>query len=115
MDSLLDEKDFRKKAKDIFAHIENGFDGIDPDVVECENGLGTLIFLAKGKKIILSTQPPVRQIWLANASQGVAVHFSWDAQKNLWLDDKGQGFELMAYLEKALSAFSGQSIRLAAL
>ncbi len=72
------------------------------DVAEAEYAQGTLAILAGGKKIILSLQPPVQQIWLAVAAQGVAVHFSWNIDKQQWFDDKERGLELLFFLEQVL-------------
>jgi iron donor protein CyaY len=98
----MDEKEYRLKVKDVYARLERSFEGVDPDVAEVETGLGTLAILSGRSKTILSTQPSVRQIWLAVAALGVAVHFDWDASRQAWIDDKGTGKELFAYLQETL-------------
>lgn len=102
MGVAMDDVEYRKKASGLFENITRHFDDIDPDVAEAEYAQGTLSILAGGKKIILSLQPPVQQIWLAVAAQGVAVHFSWNAEKQQWLDDKDRGLELLFFLEQVL-------------
>ena len=99
---MMDEKTYRMLVKDVYAHVEHAFDSIDPDLVEVEPGMGTLSLVAKRGKTILSTQPSVRQLWLAIAAQGVAVHFKYDETRRAWLDDKGEGRELYAFLEQTL-------------
>ena len=55
----------------------------------------TLTF-ASGKKAVLNTQRPTRQLWLAANAR--AWHFGWDDASKTWRDDKGEGVELFAYL-----------------
>ncbi|MEO5668455.1 MAG: frataxin domain-containing protein [Bdellovibrionota bacterium] len=99
---MMDEKTYRLLVKEAYARVENAFESIDPDVVEVEAGMGTLSLLAKKGKTILSTQPSVRQLWLAIAARGVAVHFNYDETKRVWMDDKGEGKELYSFLETTL-------------
>ena len=99
----MSESELRALAKQIYVRIDNAFEDVDPDVAECEESLGSLsIELADGAKWILSVQPPVRQLWLAVASIGRAFHFNYDAASQTWQDDKGEGIELLSYLEELL-------------
>ena len=113
MTSMLDDKDYRKKVSEVYARVAKAFDSVDPDLAEIEEGQGTLAILARqGKvKIILSPQPPVQQIWLASASQGVAVHFSWDNEQSRWMDDKGKGFELFAFVAQTVAQTTSVQIQ----
>jgi frataxin-like iron-binding protein CyaY len=88
------EKDYRIQIKNSFDKLERLYCDRDPDELEVEPGLGTLIFQNQKGKIILSTQPSVRQLWLAAAHLGRALHFNFDHEKKQWWDDKGQGIEL---------------------
>jgi iron donor protein CyaY len=99
---MMEEKDYRLLVKDVYARVENAFESVDPDVAEVETGMGTVTILSSKGKTILSTQPSVRQLWLAVAALGVALHFNWDAEKKQWFDDKGEGRELFAYLTETL-------------
>jgi len=109
--SQMSESEFRQLAQKIYDRILNAFDDIDPDEAECEEALGTLtILLPSGAKWILSTQPPVRQLWLAVASIGRAFHFNYDPDQQVWRDDKGEGIELLSYLQQLLSEQAGVSI-----
>jgi frataxin-like iron-binding protein CyaY len=70
--------DFRKKVDEVFQRLEVPFNEVDPDVAECEIALGSMtITLSDGSRCILSTQPSVRQLWLAVASKGVALSFQF--------------------------------------
>lgn len=108
----MEEKEFRILVKQMFKELEDAFEDVDPDVLEVEPGMGSLSFVSKSGKTVLSTQPSVSQIWLAAAALGEAVHFNWDASKKLWFDDRGQGKELKAYLSEVFQRVAGLSIKL---
>jgi CyaY protein len=67
----------------------------------------TLTFKS-GKKCVLNTQRPTRQMWLAAGAR--AWHFSFDAASGTWLDDKGQNIELLAQVRAIVLEFSGLSL-----
>ncbi len=97
---MLDEKVYRQMITDTFSRVEKLFEDVDPDLVECNTSQGALtLLLSSGAKCILSTQPSVRQLWMAVAAKGQAFHFNWDESKQQWWDDKGQGIEFWAYLK----------------
>ncbi|HKJ00394.1 MAG TPA: iron donor protein CyaY [bacterium] len=100
----MTESEFRQLAKAVYDRIEAQFDEVDPDDVECEVAQGALtLTLADGARWVLSQQPPVRQLWLAVASKGRAYHFDYEPGSGRWLDDKGEGVELLACLESLLA------------
>lgn len=106
------EADYRKKVQDTLDRIERAFEAVDPDVSECELSHGALtISFADRTRCILSTQPSVRQVWLAMASQGTAYHFDFDQAQGRWLDDKGKGIELFSFLEKFLAEKTGLNFK----
>ncbi len=99
-DPSFSETEFRKELQKTFERVEKAFAEVDPDMAECEQSGGALsVKLADRSRVILSGQPSVRQLWLALASRGTAVHFDFDRSRGLWVDDKGQGLELLAYLK----------------
>jgi len=100
---MMEEKAYRLLVKEVYARVEQAFESIDPDLVEVESGMGTLTLVSKRGKTILSTQPSVRQLWLAIAAKGIAVHFNYDESRRAWIDDKGEGKELYALLEKTMT------------
>ncbi|NCN42622.1 iron donor protein CyaY [bacterium] len=99
---MMDEKTYRLLVKQAYQKVEDAFEAIDPDVAEVEPGQGTLSILSSKGKIILSTQPSVRQLWLAVAAKGVAIHFNWDEAGKRWVDDKQGDKELYSFLETTL-------------
>lgn len=108
----MSESEFRLLAKAAYDRIESQFDAIDPDEVECEVAQGALtLTLADGARWVLSQQPPVRQLWLAVASKGRAYHFDYDAGSGRWLDDKGEGVELLSCLQGLLAEVAHVQVR----
>lgn len=84
----------------------------DPDVAECDIAHGALtIVFADCSKCILSAQPSVRQLWLALAALGTAYHFNYDEKLGQWIDDKGKGIELMAFMRKFLKEKIGADLK----
>lgn len=78
MSQPLNESEFRSKAQATFETIYQTLDPFDPDPLECDLGQGTLTLKTpQGHPIILSTQPSLRQLWLANANEGKAHHFNY--------------------------------------
>jgi CyaY protein len=108
-----EEKDYRRQVSAIFERILKKIDPLDPDVIEAENVQGAVsITIQRRIKVVVSPQPPVRQIWLAIAAKGIAFHFDFDRMKKCWMDDKGTGVELISRLEAELSQLSGVSVSL---
>ena len=109
----MEEKEYRALVDRAFKTIEKSFDAVDPDVAEFEFSQGAVtILFADRTKCILSTQPSVRQIWLAAASKGVAHHFVFDARSASWLDDKGKGVELLTYVKTLVKDIAGVELGL---
>jgi iron donor protein CyaY len=107
------ESNYRNLIQQLYDRIELALESVDPDLVECEQTLGSLVLtLSDRSKCILSAQPSVQQLWLALASRGTAYHFNYDQTKNQWLDDKGLGVEVVSLLEKLLKETTGLEISL---
>ncbi len=109
----MSESDLRRLAKEVYDRIGAAFEEVDPDEAECEESQGSLtIELPDGARWILSLQPPVRQLWLAVASLGRAYHFDYDPSQGVWLDDRGEGIELLGHLKGLLQDVVGISVDL---
>lgn len=91
----MDESQYQKLADTALGTIERMLEDVDAEVVDVERAgdVVTLTFANK-KKCVVNTQRPTRQIWLAANAR--AWHFSFDDAKGKWLDDKGQGVELVS-------------------
>ena len=62
-----------------------------------------------GKKCVVNTQRPTRQIWLAANAR--AWHFGYDEATSRWLDDKGQGVELFERVAAIVKEHAGVDVR----
>src|SRR5687768_4167516 len=106
---MIDEATYNLQVSQIFKRILAAADGIDPDVLDSV-GTGDMVTLtaASGEKCIVNTQHAVHQIWVAGKGQG--IHFSYDAKTGKWMDDKGKGLELFAFIADVLKTITGESI-----
>ncbi len=107
------EKDYRNVVDKVFKHLAHCFDAVDPDVVEYEYSQGAVsIVFSGGAKCILSTQPSVRQLWLAVVSKGLGLHFDYNSSQDSWFDDKGKNIELLSYLEDLVFESTGLQLKI---
>lgn len=104
----LSDADYHAKSHALLARIEAQVDAwLDDDVVDIDaHRTGGLLELSLpgGSKIVINTQPPLQEIWLAARSGG--YHFKWDGTQ--WVDREGQ--EFLARLSHSASEQSGQAL-----
>ena len=106
----MDEREFERRAAEAWRHVLDLFEGIDSDEADVEQaGDVVRIDFRGGSRVVLNTQRPARQLWLAGGSS--AWHFSFDAEKSVWLDDKGRG-ELYATLSQLTETAIGRKLPL---
>lgn len=108
----LSDADYHAKAHALLARIEAQIDAwLDNDVVDIDSHrTGGLLELGMpgGSKIVINTQPPLQEIWLAARAGG--YHFKWDGTQ--WLDREGQ--EFCALLSRCASEQAGQALSFSA-
>ncbi|RZJ85558.1 MAG: iron donor protein CyaY [Massilia sp.] len=111
----LSDADYHAKAHALLARIEEQIDAwLEDDIVDIDtHRTGGLLELTMpgaggGSKIVLNTQPPLQEIWLAARSGG--YHFKWDGAQ--WVDREGQ--ELLARLSRSASEQAGQALTFSA-
>jgi CyaY protein len=105
----MEEREFEQRAADAWKRVLDLFDDVDPDEADVEQSGDVIrIDYKNGARVVLNTQRPARQLWLAGGQQ--AWHFSFDAQQNSWLDDKGRG-ELFATLSALTERAIGVPLR----
>jgi CyaY protein len=93
----MDEHEFERRAADAWKRVLDLFEDVDPDEADVEQSGDVIrIDYRGGGRVVLNTQRPARQIWLAGGAQ--AWHFNYDAERDRWFDDKGRGIELYAQL-----------------
>jgi iron donor protein CyaY len=101
----MEEREFEKLASEIFRRVMDLFEDVDPEDADVEpSGDVIRIDCRGGRRIVLNTQRPARQIWLAGGTSG--YHFSFDANTKTWLDDKGRG-ELFVTLTGLIKEATG--------
>ena len=108
--SALSDSEFHRLAHAVLAQVEATVDRwLDEDVVDIDSQrTGGLLELSLpgGSKIILNTQPPLHEIWLAARAGG--HHYRYvDGQ---WRDTR-DGSEFFAALSQHASAQTGQALR----
>ncbi|MBI5039676.1 MAG: iron donor protein CyaY [Gammaproteobacteria bacterium] len=84
---------------------ESACDDLDLDIVD---GVLTVVF-EDGAQIIINRQEPVQQIWVASPLG--PAHFSFDAGRGVWVDDK-TGATLMDTLSQAFTRKLGATVTL---
>lgn len=109
----LSDADYLTRAHAVLDAIEAQVDAwLDADVVDIDShrtgGLLELSF-PNGSKIIINTQPPLQEIWLAAKAGGYHFRFT----DGLWHDSK-TGSELLALLSSQASAQSGCALNFSA-
>jgi CyaY protein len=105
----MDESTYYRHAKTAFTKVEDALDALEEGAVDFERSGDVLtIVFSNGKKCVLNTQRPTRQLWLAADAR--AWHFSFDEARGTWLDDKGQGIELFAQLSDIVKAQFGKPL-----
>jgi iron donor protein CyaY len=112
MASAMDEKTYRKLLDETYARIDRAFEEVDPDLAEVDISQGTLtISFGEKLRLMLTPQPSPRQLWVAFRDR--AWHFDWDAGRGAWLDDRGQGIELIGLIEETTRQTAGVDLRVA--
>lgn len=106
---MLDQAAYDTTVAQLFKRLTRAIDEADPDVVEADStgDMVTITAPKSGQKVVVNTQRAVRQVWVAG--KGVGVHFSLGADGR-WLDDKGKGLELLAWVKECVEAASGVAL-----
>jgi len=107
----MDESVYNQRVAAAFKRIMTAADAVDPDTLEADS-TGDMVTLtaASREKCIINTQRAVRQIWVAG--QGEGIHFSHDEARALWVDDKGRGIELFAFVAHVVKSLCGAQLAL---
>jgi iron donor protein CyaY len=105
----MNESEYRQRVEEMLARLDAAFADVDPDLAESEYAQGTLVVtFCQQHKLILAPQAPLRQIWAA--FRGRAWHFGLDASSGRWLDDKGQGEEVVALVARLAREAAGVDV-----
>jgi CyaY protein len=106
----LSDADFHRLAADALGRVEAQLDRwLQDDVIDIDSqrtgGLLELTF-PSGSKIVINTQPPLHELWLAARAGG--YHFKRVGDD--WRDTK-DGVEFFERLSQESSAQAGRSLR----
>lgn len=106
----LSDADYRARCAEVFAVVEICVDAwLQSDVIDIDShragGLLELSFQT-GSKIVINTQPPLQELWLAARSGG--HHFKY-CQKS-WIDTR-DGRDFFEVLSDCVSEQAGKLLR----
>ncbi len=105
----LTDTDYHRETGALLARIEATVDGwLQDDVIDIDtHRTGGLLELAfpDGSKIIVNTQPPLHELWLA--ARGGGFHYRW--AEGRWLDTR-DGSEFLQALSRHASAQAGKPL-----
>jgi len=106
----MGDTEFLAQAEATLDSIEQAFDDLnDADVVdvECKRSGNVLEieFIDNGSKVIVNSQAPMKELWVAARSGG----FHYKQKDGLWLNTR-DGSELFAALSEIATAQSGVAI-----
>jgi CyaY protein len=110
----IDDKQFHEQGSHLLHSIELSLEAADDELdldLDLERQGGNVINIRFRDKsvIVVNTQPPLHEIWVAAKSGG--YHYRWAGSMNqpLWLDTK-TGRELLSDLSQFASAQAGKDI-----
>jgi CyaY protein len=109
-DSALSDADYRRETASLLARIEATTDlWLQDDLIDIDTqrtgGLLEMSF-PNGSKIIVNTQPPLHEVWLA--ARGGGYHYRWVG--GAWLDTRDHS-EFLAALSHHASLQGGQPLQ----
>jgi len=110
--AVLSDSEFHRRAQEVLAAIEATLDRwLQDDEIDIDShrsgGLLELE-LPGGSKIVVNTQPPLHELWLAARTGG--YHFRLIGEQ--WIDSRGGG-EFFAMLSREISAQAGRPLLIA--
>jgi len=112
----IDDKQFHQLGGNLLQSIELALEAADDELdldldVERQGGNVINIRFRDKSVIVVNTQPPLHEIWVAAKSGGYHYRWAGTMAKPLWLDTK-TGKELLSDLTEFASAQAGQAIKI---
>lgn len=108
----LTDTEFHARSHAVLASVEAALDRwLQDDVIDIDSQrTGGLLELdiPGGGKIVVNTQPPLHELWLAARKGG--YHFRWVGDR--WVDTR-EGGEFFAVLSREISAQAGRALAIA--
>ncbi|HYM48444.1 MAG TPA: iron donor protein CyaY [Burkholderiaceae bacterium] len=101
----MSESEFQELAEATLAAIERAVDATGADIEASRAGNVLTLELGKGSKVVINSQAPMQQLWVAGKSG--AFHYAHSDDK--WIDTRN-GSELFAALSRLISAQGGEAV-----
>jgi CyaY protein len=110
-DSNLTDAEFHRRADGVLSSLEQQLDAwLQDDVIDIDaertGGLLEMTF-PSGSKIVINTQPPLHELWLAAQLGG--FHFKYTEAEQAWRDTK-TGKEFFSVLSEQISHQANQEL-----
>ena len=112
----IDDKQFYQLGSNLLHSVELALESADDELdldldVERQGGNVINIRFRDKSVIVVNTQPPLHEIWVAAKSGGYHYRWAGTLAQPLWLDTK-TGKELLSDLSEFASAQAGQPIKI---
>jgi CyaY protein len=112
----IDDKQFHQLGGQLLHSIEVALEAADDELdldldVERQGGNVINIRFRDKSVIVVNTQPPLHEIWVAAKSGGYHYRWAGTLAKPVWLDTK-TGQELLSDLSNFASAQAGQPVKI---
>jgi CyaY protein len=101
----MTESEFNELAEATLDAIEAAIEATGADIEATRSGNVLTLELGDGSKVVINSQAPTRQIWVAARSGG----FHYARQGELWRDTR-DGSELFSALSRIVSAQGGEAV-----
>ena len=113
---LIDDKQFHQLGANLLLSIEVALEAADDELdldldVERQGGNVINIRFRDRSVIVVNTQTPLHEIWVAAKSGGYHYRWAGTMAQPLWLDTK-TGKELLSDLTEFASAQAGQAVKI---
>lgn len=111
---IIDDKQFYQLGANLLQSIEAALEAADDELdldldVERQGGNVINVRFRDRSVMVVNTQPPLHEIWVAAKSGGYHYRWAGTLAKPLWLDTK-TGRELLSDLSEFASAQASQSV-----
>ena len=112
----IDDKQFHQLGSNLLQSIEAALEAADDELdldldVERQGGNVINIRFRDKSVIVVNTQPPLHEIWVAAKSGGYHYRWAGTMATPLWLDTK-TGRELLSDLPQFASTQAGQAVKI---
>lgn len=101
----MTESEFLERAEATLRAIEQAVDATGADIEATRSGNVLTLELGNGSRLVINSQAPMQQIWVAARSG--AHHFS--AEGDSWIDTR-DGAELFAALSRLISSLGEEAV-----